>query len=345
MRAWELQAFGLDNLRRVERPAPVPGSGQVLLRVRAAALNSRDLQVIANQYDPNQRLPLVPASDGVGEVVALGAGVDRVEVGDRVVPAFAQRWVAGARTWPRWLSTVGGHYDGLLQEYCVLEAEGVCRAPAHLDDIEAAACCTAAATAWEALVERGGLCAGQTVLVQGTGGVAMFALQFARLHGARVLVTSSSDDKLDRCRALGADGGVNYRRTPDWHQGVLDLTDGEGVDHVIETAGDLERSVACLRPGGLVSLIGYSSQIALDSGAPPSYRYSVDILAMLLQHARLQALTAAPRESMDRMLRAIASSGLKPVIGAVHDFDDVHAALRAVAGGHAFGKICIRVAA
>lgn len=344
MRAWELRAFGLENLRLVERPMPEPGPGQVLLRVRAAAVNSRDLQVIANQYDPNQRLPIVPCSDGVGDVVALGSGVHRVEVGDRVVPAFAQRWVAGERTWPRWLSTVGGHYDGLLQEYCVLEAEGVCHAPLHLTDVEAAAFGAAAATAWEALIERGGLHAGQTVLVQGTGGVAMFALQFARLHGARVLVTSSSDEKIDRCRALGAAGGVNYRRDPDWHRAVLELTGGEGVDHVIETAGDLERAVASLRPGGLVSLIGYTSQIALDSGMPPDYRYSVGVLTMLLQHVRLQALTAAPRESMERMLRAVAHAGLRPVIGALHDFADAHAALGTVAAGHAFGKVCIRVA-
>jgi NADPH:quinone reductase-like Zn-dependent oxidoreductase len=343
MRAWELSAFGLDKLKRVERPEPEPGPGQVKLRVQAAALNSRDLQVIANQYDPNQRLPIVPGSDGVGIVVAVGAGVTRVRPGDRVVPTFAQGWIAGERSWPRWLTTVGGHYDGLLQDYCVLEAEGVCPAPAHLNDVEAAACGAAAATAWEALVERGGLHAGQTVLVQGTGGVAMFALQFARLHGARVLVTSSSDDKLARARALGAADGINYRSTPDWHRAVLDLTGGEGVDHVVETAGDLERSVACLRPSGLVSLVGYSSQLALDSGAPPVYRYTVGVLPMLMQQARLQALTAAPRESCERMLRAIERNGLKPVIGAEFDFDAVPAALQAVAAGHAFGKICVRV--
>jgi NADPH:quinone reductase-like Zn-dependent oxidoreductase len=343
MRAWELQAFGLENLRLVERPVPQPGPGQVVLRVLAAALNSRDMQLIANQYDPNQRLPVVPASDCVGEVVAVGAGVDRVAVGDRVIPSFMQRWIAGERTWPRWMSTVGGHYDGVLQEFCLFEAEAVSRAPAGLSHVEAAACGVAASTAWEALVERGGLHAGQTVLVQGTGGVAMFALQFARLHGARVLVTSSSDEKLERCRALGAADGVNYRRNPDWHRAVLELTDNEGVDHIIETAGDLERSVACLRPGGLISLVGYSSQLALGSGRDPDYRYTVGVLPMLLQLVRLQALTAAPRESVDRMLRAIAAGGLRPVIGAVHEFTDAPAALRALGAGHAFGKICIRV--
>jgi NADPH:quinone reductase-like Zn-dependent oxidoreductase len=340
--AWELATFGLENLKLVDRPLPSPGPGQVRLRMRAAALNSRDLQVIANRYDPNQRLPIVPACDGVGIVDAVGSSVTDVKPGDRVIPVFAQGWISGARTWARWSTHVGGHYDGTLQEYCVLEADGVCAAPAHLDDCEAAACGVAAATAWEALIERGGLRAGQTVLVQGTGGVAMFALQFARLHGARVIATSSSDAKLAKCRELGAERTVNYRSTPDWDRAVLELTGGAGVDHVVETAGDLERSVACLAVGGLVYLVGYSSQLGGGGGQAP-YTYSVGIFPILLKMARLQAITAAPRESYERMFAAIAANRLRPVIGRTYAFADAPDALRALAKGDAFGKICVTI--
>lgn len=341
MKAWELGSFGLENLKLVDRPLPEPGPGQVRLRLGAAALNSRDLQVIGNRYDPNQRLPIVPACDGVGVVDAVGTGVARVKVGERVIPAFAQGWISGARTWAKWSTHVGGHYDGTLQQYCVLEAKGVCAAPAHLTDVEAAACGVAAVTAWEALIERGGLRAGQTVLVQGTGGVAMFALQFARMHGARVIVTSSSDAKLAKCRELGADATVNYRTTPDWDRAVNELTGGDGVDFVVETAGDLERSVGCLAVGGLVSLVGYSSQIAAGGAGP--YTYSVGIFPMLLKMGRVQAITAAPRESYDHMLAAIAANGMRPVVGATFPFAETPAALRALAKGDAFGKICVQI--
>jgi NADPH:quinone reductase-like Zn-dependent oxidoreductase len=342
--AWVLSAFGLENLDLVERPAPSPGPGQVVVRVRAAALNSRDLQVVANQYDPNQRLPIVPVSDGVGDVVAIGAGVTRVREGDRVLPVIAQRWVAGERTWERWLSHVGGHYDGMLQEYCLLEAEGVCTVPAGLTDVEAAACGVAAATAWEALVERGRLTAGQTVLVQGTGGVAMFALQFARLHGARVIVTSSSDEKLARARALGATGTVNYRTTPDWDQEVLRLTGGEGCDHVVETAGELDRSVNALRVGGTVSLAGYTAQLRLGDPSPEPWAYRLGVIPVLLKQARMQGLSGAPRESYERMLRAIDAADLKPVIGAVIPFAQAPEAFQTLEAGRAMGKVCVQVA-
>lgn len=344
MRAWELAAFGLDNLRLVERPEPAVGPGQVKLRVRAASLNSRDLQVIHDKYDPNQRLPIVPVSDGVGEVVEVGPGVTRVAVGDRVVPAFAQRWVAGERTWERWLSHVGGHHDGMLQEVAVLDAEGVVPVPAHLTDVEAAASCVAAATAWQALVEQGGLRPGETVLVEGTGGVSIFALQFAVLAGARVIVTSSSDEKLARARELGAWETVNYRSHPAWEEQVIALTGGRGVDHVIENAGDLERSVACVRTGGLVSLIGYMTQLALDEPAPPSYTYHVGVIPMLLKNVRVQGISAAPRESYEAMFRAIEAAQLRPVVDRVFPFEEALDALRLMKDGSYFGKICVTIA-
>ena len=344
MRAWELQHFGLEHLRLVERPVPEPGPGEVLVRVRAAALNSRDLQVIHDRYDPEQRLPIVPVSDGAGEIVALGAGVGDHAVGDRVVGLFAQGWLAGERTWERWLTHLGGHLDGVLQEYVVLSAAGAVPVPAYLTDAEAAAATSAAATEWQALVELGRVQPGQTVLAQGTGGVATFALQFACLAGARVIVTSSSDAKLERARRLGAWATVNYRTHPEWHEEVLRLTDGEGVEHVVETAGDLERSIRCLRVGGLVSLVGYLDQLDLESADPPPWTYSAAVITVLVRNARLQALSCAPRESWERMYRAMERARLRPVIDRVFPFEQSLDALRHLRSGAHVGKVCIDVA-
>jgi NADPH:quinone reductase-like Zn-dependent oxidoreductase len=341
MRAWELQAYGLENLRLVERPRAALKPHEARIAMRAAALNSRDLQVIANQYDPHQRLPVVPVSDGVGEVIEIGSAVARVKIGDRVSPAFAQGWIAGARTWERWLTHVGGHYDGMLQEEIVLPAEGLVRVPSYLSDAEAAAACVAATTAWQALVVEGKLFAGQTVLVQGTGGVALFALQFAKLHGARVIVIASSDERLRRAAALGAWGLVNYRTTPNWADEVNTLTGGAGVDHIIDTVGDLEKAVGCLATGGLISLIGYTGQMALDAKSAPAYRYSADVIATLLRNARLQGISAAPRESAETMLRAMEMNEVRPVIDSVFAFENAPDALRKLADGGVFGKVCI----
>ncbi len=343
MRAWELQRFGLEHLRLVERPVPEPGPGQVLVRVRAVALNSRDLQVILDRYDPEQRLPIVPVSDGVGEIVALGEGVREHAVGDRVVGLFAQGWLAGERTSERWLTQLGGHLDGMLQEYVLLSAAGAVPVPAYLSDAEAAAATSAAATAWRALVELGRVEPGQTVLVQGTGGVATFALQFAGLAGARAIVTSSSDAKLERARELGAWAGVNYRLHPDWHEEVLRLTGGDGVHQVVDIAGDLERSIRCLRVGGLVSLVGYMGQLDLDSPDAQPMTYSASVIAVLVRNARLQALSCAPRESWQRMYRALEAAELRPVIDRVFPFEQADGALRHLRTGAHTGKVCIDV--
>jgi NADPH:quinone reductase-like Zn-dependent oxidoreductase len=343
--AWELQGFSLDELVLVERPVPEPGPREVLVRVLATALNSRDLQVIHDQYDPDQRLPLVPVSDGVGEIVAVGGDVGRVAVGDRVVGAFAQGWVAGERTWERWLTHLGGHRDGLLQEYALLDAEGAVPAPGYLSDTDAAAATSAAATAWQALVVQGGIRAGQTVLVQGTGGVALFALQFARLAGAEVIVTSGSDDKLERALALGARSGVNYRDEPDWDERVLELTQGVGVDHVIEMAGDLARSLSCLRIGGLISCVGYLGQLELDEPGAPDWSYRTGIIPVLVKNARLQGLSAAPRETYEEMYRGMEAARLRPQVEHVFPFEQAVEALRYLKSGAHFGKVCVEGAA
>ena len=344
MKAWELRDWGLDNLVLTERPQPRPGPGQVVIRVHAASLNSRDLQVIYNKYDPDQRLPIVPGSDGVGTIVEVGDGVERVGVGDRVTGVFAQHWTAGERSWERWLSHLGGHYDGMLQEYALLESEGVVAVPAYLNDEAAAAATVAAATAWQALVVQGGLQPGQDVLVQGTGGVSLFALQFSLLAGARVFVTSSSDEKIARASALGAAGGVNYASTPDWGQAVLDLTDGVGVDHVIENAADLDQSVAALKTGGLVSLVGYLTQLDVASPEPPAYRYELGVLPALLKNVRIQGISAAPRESYESMYRAMDAARLEPVVDRVFPFEEAAQALEFMRDSSYFGKLCVGIA-
>jgi NADPH:quinone reductase-like Zn-dependent oxidoreductase len=342
LRAWELRDFGFEHLVLADRPVPEPGPGQVAVRVRGAALNSRDLQILHDQYYPDQRFPIVLGSDGAGEVVAVGEGVERPAVGERVAGAFAQGWISGERTWDRWLTHLGGQLDGVLQETMLLEAEGAIPVPAYLSDVEAAAATSAAATAWRALVELGGVRPGDTVLVQGTGGVATFALQFARLAGARVIVTSRSEEKLARVRELGAWAGVDCLRHPDWDEEVLRLTDGAGVDHVVETVGDLERSVRCLRVSGLISAVGYMGQLDLESPRP-EWTYRTPIVPLLVRNARLQALSCAPAVTFERMFRGMEAAELRPAIDRVFAFEEVHEALRHLQAGRHVGKVCVDV--
>ena len=335
MRAVEIPAFGLDHLAFVERPDPVPGPGQVVVRIRAVSLNYRDLMTIDGRYNPRYRLPLVPGSDGAGEVVAVGPGVTRVAAGDRVMPIFAQRWIAGEPTRERVRSTLGGPLDGTFAELAAFDQEGVVRVPEHLSDEEASTLPCAALTAWNALVTEGGLQPGQTVLVQGTGGVSIFALQIARLSGARVIVTSSSDEKLARAKELGAWEGINYRETPDWGRTAKELTGGEGVDHVVEVggAGTLDQSLKAVRLGGRISLIG-----VLASGAAP-----LSIVPVFMQRVRIQGILVGHRDSFEAMLGAVALHRLRPVIDRVFPFDEVRAALEHMASGRHFGKIVVRL--
>ncbi|HSD27021.1 MAG TPA: NAD(P)-dependent alcohol dehydrogenase, partial [Vicinamibacteria bacterium] len=238
MKAFEIQkSFGLDSLAAVDRPDAIPGPGQVVVRMKAVSLNYRDLLMVRGHYYPKQPLPLIPLSDGAGEVVLVGDGVTRAKVGDRVMAIFAQRWISGEPTKAKLLSALGGPLDGTLCEEMVLDEEGLVHVPPHLSWEEAATLPCAAVTSWSALVTEGGIEPGDTVLVLGTGGVSIFALQIARLHGARVIVTSSSDAKLERARALGAAETINYLATPDWEKRVRELTEGTGADHVIEVGG------------------------------------------------------------------------------------------------------------
>jgi NADPH:quinone reductase-like Zn-dependent oxidoreductase len=338
MRVVELAgAFGLEHLREAERPAPVPGPGQVVVRVAAASLNYRDLLMVQGQYNPRQPLPLVPLSDGVGRVSAVGPGVTRVAVGDRVAGAFFPHWVAGEPTRERMGPALGGPLDGALQEEWLLPAEGVVHVPSHLTDEEAACLPCAAVTAWNALAVRGQVRPGDTVLVQGTGGVSLFALQLALRMGARVLVTSGSDEKLARARALGAEAGWNYRAQPEWGKEARKLTGGEGVDHVVEVggAGTLAQSLRAVRPGGQVSLIGVLSGGSGD----------VSLFPILMQNVRVQGITVGDRASFEAMNRALAAApDVRPVVDRVFPFGAFAEAFRHLQSGAHFGKVVLRVA-
>ena len=327
-------AFGLDNLALVEQPRPEPGPGQVLLRMKAASLNYRDLLTVQGAYNPRQPLPLIPCSDGVGEVMALGEGVDRVELGQRVASTFCQRWQSGAPDARKLRSTLGGPLQGTLAEYICLSQEGVVAVPDYLTDEEAATLPCAAVTAWTALVTEGGLTAGDQVLVQGTGGVSIFALQIARMLGARVLATSSSDEKLARARELGAAEVVNYVNTPKWGKEVRALSGG-GVDHVVEVGGanTLAQSLVAVREGGTISIIGVLSGVSAE----------VSVIPILMSYVRVQGILVGHRESFEALCRAMAVAELRPVIHATYPLDQTRAALQEMAGGGHLGKICIKI--
>ncbi len=326
-------SFGLEHLKVVERESPEPGPGQVQLAMRAVSLNFRDLLTIRGLYNPRQPLPLIPCSDGVGEVVAVGEGVERVQVGDRVLPIFAQEWLHG-EPGPRALrSTLGGPLDGTLAEQMVVHEDGLVPAPEHLSDEEAACLPCAAVTAWTALVTRGQLTAGETVLVQGTGGVSVFALQLATAAGARVIVTSSSNEKLERATALGAWMGINYVEDPEWGVTVAKATGG--VDHVIEVggAGTLAQSLKAVRPGGQIAVIGVLSGTSTE----------LDVIPVLMRCVRLQGIFVGHRASFEAMNRALVASQIRPVVDRVFELDEARAALEHMAAGAHFGKVCLRV--
>jgi NADPH:quinone reductase-like Zn-dependent oxidoreductase len=248
MHVWQISSFGVDSLEFVERPTPLPGPGEVLIRVHAISVNYRDLLMIKGLYNPKLKLPRIPCSDGAGEVSAVGEGVTRWKPGDRVAGIFMQNWLDGALTPVKAKGALGGDIDGMLAEYVVLKETGLVQLPAHLSFEEAATLPCAAVTAWNALA-AGNLKPGSTVLTLGTGGVSIFALQFARLMGVRVLGISGSAAKLERARSLGLDAALNYRETPNWDRWALDQTGGEGVDLVVEVGGvgTLPRSLGAIR--------------------------------------------------------------------------------------------------
>jgi NADPH:quinone reductase-like Zn-dependent oxidoreductase len=338
MRAYQLPegGAGIDALVVVRRPDPKPAYRQVLVKVAACSLNYRDLGIVRGTYRMRVGDNIIPLSDGTGEVIEVGAGVRRVKVGDKVAGCFFQRWSAGEASPDAHASALGGGIDGMLAEYAVLEEEGLVNLPPHLSVEEGATLPCAAVTVWHALVEHGRLTAGQTILLQGTGGVSIFGLQLAHAAGAQVVITSSSDEKLARAKALGADYGINYKKVPDWEKAAKEFTDGRGVDQVIEVGGadTLTRSFGCIRVGGKISLIGGLSGQATELNPG----------LILARRANVQGISVGSTQTFEAMNRSIAANRIKPVIDKVFGFDEVRAAYRHMAAGAHFGKIVIRIA-
>lgn len=334
MRALEAKDFSIDALGLAERPLPKPRRGEILVHLKAASLNYRDLAILAQKYLPTLALPYVPASDACGEIVELGEEVTRFRIGDRVTPIYTQGWHDGLPTLElRTRRTLGAPLSGVLQEYIAVPAEDAVSVPAHLSDDEAATLPIAALTAWSTLQE-GGIKPGDTVLVQGSGGVALFALQFAKLAGARVIALSSSDEKLARAKQLGADAGINYRTTPDWNVAVKDATQGKGVEIVVETAGaTLDKSLACLAFGGFVGIVGFVA----------GYKAEIPLRAVIGPMIRIQGIAVGSRARFEAMNRAIGQHKLKPVVDSTFSLEKAAEAFRHMEQGKHFGKIVIKI--
>jgi NADPH:quinone reductase-like Zn-dependent oxidoreductase len=333
VKAYQIHSTGgFDGLKQVELPDPKPAAGQVLVGVRAASLNFRDLMVMSGNYG-KINLPIVPLSDGAGEILAVGEGVTAWKPGDRVAGTFFQNWIRGTLHKGVSESALGGAINGVLAEQVVLSSEGVVRIPAHLDFAEAATLPCAALTAWNALVTQGRVSASDTVLLQGTGGVSLFALQFAKMHGARVIITSGSDEKLVRARELGADETINYRTTPDWEREAYHRTGKAGVNHVVEVGGadTFGKSLTALALGGTISVIGGVSGFTTQTPL-------IDIIG---RNALIRGIHVGSREMFEAMNRAIARHQLKPIIDRQFAFEDTADAYRHLQSGAHFGKVVI----
>ncbi|HCT7899683.1 TPA: NAD(P)-dependent alcohol dehydrogenase [Enterobacter cloacae] len=334
MQRWSMNALGRENLKLTQEPVPKPGPGEVRVRVNAVALNYRDNMVIEGMMPIPLSFPFTPASDMAGVVDSIGEGVTRFQPGARVISTFFPEWIDGrpqadARHLP--YKTSGGYFPGMLAEYVIVNENGLVAAPETLDDVEASTLPCAGLTAWFALVERGNLRAGQSVLVQGTGGVAIFALQIAKALGAEVYVTSGSDEKLARAKKLGADRGIN-RLKGDWAEALLTLTQDRGIDHIIETVGgeNLQHSLRAVAVHGRISVIGVlaGSEITLSAGE------------LLLKSPVIQGIGVGHRRALEEFVRAVEVTGLKPVIEQRYRFDQLEQALEHLDRG-AFGKIVL----
>ena len=334
MKVWELVGFGLNNLRMTDRDIPEPGDNEVLVQVSAVSLNARDKLLVDGIYNPNLHFPMIQGSDAAGVVVKTGKNVTRVKRGDRILTNFATRWLEGAPQGEESAQTLGSVISGVLAEYIIIDEQIAVQAPEYLMDIEAATLPCAAVTAWYAVAEKANISAGQTVVVQGTGGVSLFALQIAAARGAAVIVTSSSDEKIERARHLGAAHGVNYIQQPAWDEAVLALTEGTGANLVVEVVGgdNLKRSVEAVRIGGHVAVIGFLKGVSSE----------IPLFPFVIKQVTAGGTTVGPRSSFEAMLRSFAEWRLHPVIDTVYSFEDTLDAYRHLYRG-AFGKIVINL--
>lgn len=332
MQVWQISSFGIDSLEFAERPNPEPGPGQVLVRVHAISFNFRDLLMVKGLYNPKLKLPRIPCSDGAGEIVAVGPGLSSWKPGDRVAGIFMQNWLDGPPTPEKAKGALGGDIDGMLAEYVVLNATGIVAIPEHLSYQEAATLPCAAVTAWNALA-AGDLKPGGTVLIQGTGGVSTFALQFARLRGAKVLGISGSNEKLKRAAELGLDAALNYNENPDWDRWAVEQT-GEGVDLVVEVGGQgtLARSLRALRMGGTIAQVGVLSGPGEEIPLP----------VILHKQARLRGIYVGSRQDFLDMNRAITLTSMRPV-GEDFPWTQARQVLARMEEGSHFGKLVMTV--
>jgi len=336
MKVYEIEKFGIDELLFVDRDTPKPAANEVLIKFHAFSINYRDVMMIEGTYNPRLRVPAIPFSDGAGEIVEIGEKVTRWKVGDRVSPIFMQGWIDGRIDKGISRTAIGGGkpWDGVLREYAAFDESGIVAIPEYLSYQEAATLPCAAVTAWNALAVSGNLRAGDTVLTLGTGGVSVFALQIAKMFGAEVISTSSSDEKLSKMRELGADHLINYRTREDWDKAVMDLTGGRGVDHVVEVGGTgtLSRSVNAVRIGGHIALIG-----ALDISG------EFNPLPLFMKSIRAQGIFVGSRSYFEALNKAFAVNEIKPVIDKVFDLSSTREALKYMKSGSHVGKVVIKV--
>jgi len=335
MRVVELPEWGIDKLRISEVEIPEISAGQVLVRFGAASANYRDYQIVAGEFSPDQPLPIIPFSDGAGIVESVADDVTNITAGDRVAPLFFPKWMSGDALGDERAISSGLEAPGVLREYGVYESAEVVRVPPHLSDEEASCYPCAGLTAWNCLTTCSDIQAGDTVLVQGTGGVAMMALQFANAMGANVIVTSSSDERLERALALGADHAINYRENPEWGMAARTLTDGRGVDAVIEIGGEgtLEESIASIRRGGHINIIGYLA----------GYGLGLSVVHMIERNAHLHGLSVGNREQFEAMMDFVGAKRLRPVIGTTYSLEEAGNALLDMAAAGHFGKLVVKI--
>jgi len=335
MKAYEIQQFGIENLALVERDEPKPQASEALVKFHAASLNYRDLMMVKGAYNPKLKMPLVPLSDGAGEVVAVGESVTKWKVGDRVCPIFMQGWLDEEISFQNARTALGGDLDGCLREFGAFDENGLVRIPDHLSYEEAATLPCAAVTAYNALFVSGCLKPDDTVLLQGTGGVSIFALQFANVSGCKTIITSSSDEKLQRAKELGAGDLINYKEREDWDKTVLDLTEKRGVDHVVEVggAGTMQKSINAVKMGGHIAVIGILSG-----------QGEINPLSILMKVIKMQGIFVGSRQIFEQMnLMICKHPHLKPVVDKIFEFEEAKDALKYMESGSHFGKIVVKI--